>query len=69
MAGTDIEKLIKQIAKLPSLGTRSARRIVLQMLKKKEQIMLPLIESLQEVSANIKTCEVCGNFDTTSLEE
>ncbi|MBR6663880.1 MAG: recombination protein RecR [Alphaproteobacteria bacterium] len=66
MAGTDIEKLIKQIAKLPSLGTRSARRIVLQMLKKKEQIMLPLIESLQEVSANIKTCEVCGNFDTTS---
>ena len=66
MSGTDIEKLIKQIAKLPSLGTRSARRIVLQMLKKREQIMLPLIESLQEVSVNIKTCEVCGNFDTSS---
>ncbi len=66
MSGTDIEKLIKQIAKLPSLGTRSARRIVLQMLKKREQIMLPLIESLQEVSVNIKTCGVCGNFDTSS---
>lgn len=66
MAGKEIEKLIKIIAKLPSLGTRSSRRIVLQLLKKKETLFLPLIESLTEVSQNIKTCEVCGNFDTVS---
>lgn len=28
MAGTEIEKLVKLVSKLPSLGTRSARRIV-----------------------------------------
>ena len=66
MAGKEIEKLIKIIAKLPSLGTRSSRRIVLQLLKKRESLFLPLIESLNEVAQNIKTCEVCGNFDTTS---
>ena len=41
--------LVKQIAKLPSLGTRSSRRIVLQLLKKRENLLLPLIESLNEV--------------------
>ncbi len=66
MAGTEIEKLIKQVAKLPALGTRSARRIVLQLLKKRETALLPLIESLQNVAENIKTCEICGNYDTTS---
>ena len=66
MAGNDIEKLIKLVSKLPSLGTRSARRIVLHLLKKKESVMLPLIEALNEVSANIRTCEICGNFDTSS---
>lgn len=66
MAGQDIEKLIKLVAKLPSLGTRSARRIVLQMLKKKETLMLPLIEAMSQVAENIKTCEICGNYDTTT---
>ena len=66
MAGQDIEKLIKVVAKLPSLGTRSARRIVLQLIKKRETLLLPLIEALSQVADNIKTCEMCGNYDTSS---
>ena len=66
MAGKDIEVLVKQIAKLPALGSRSARRIVLHLLKYRETAFLPLIESLANVSENIKTCEICGNFDTVS---
>ncbi len=66
MAGQDIEKLVKIIAKLPSLGTRSARRIVLHLIKKKESALLPLIEAMQGVADNIKTCDICGNFDTSS---
>ena len=65
MQGKEIEKLTKIIAKLPALGTRSARRIVLQLLKKKETALLPLISALQEVADNVKKCPVCGNFDTT----
>lgn len=66
MAGQDIEKLIKLVSKLPSLGTRSARRIVLQLIKKRETLLLPLIEAMTQVADNIKTCEICGNYDTTS---
>lgn len=66
MAGKDIEILIKQMAKLPSLGSRSARRIVLHLLEKRESAFLPLIEALNNVAQNIKTCEICGNFDTVS---
>ncbi|MBQ8436252.1 MAG: recombination protein RecR [Alphaproteobacteria bacterium] len=66
MAGQDIEKLIKLVSKLPSLGSRSARRIVLHLLKKKENLFFPLIDAMNQVAENIKTCEVCGNFDTSS---
>lgn len=66
MAGKEIESLIKQMSKLPSLGSRSARRVVLHLLNKRETTFLPLIDALSEVAANIKTCEVCGNFDTHS---
>ena len=66
MAGQEIEKLVKIIAKLPALGTRSSRRIVLHLLKKRDTAFLPLIEALQDVASHIKTCEICGNFDTIS---
>lgn len=64
MSGQYIEQLVKIIAKFPSLGTRSARRIVLYLLKKKETLIPQLINALQELYDNIKVCEVCGNYDT-----
>lgn len=64
MQDNTIENLIKAVAKLPALGTRSARRIVLQLIKKKDSQMLPLIQALQDVADNIRVCPVCGNFDT-----
>ena len=66
MSEDKIENLIKRIAKFPSLGTRSARRITLQLLKKRDTLLLPLITELTEVAENIKTCEICGNYDTIS---
>lgn len=66
MASNEIEKLVKLVSKLPSLGTRSARRIVLQLIKKKEGLFLPLIEAMSEVASNIQVCEICGNYDTVS---
>ena len=64
MQGKEIDKLIKLIAKLPALGTRSARRIVLHLLKKKETLLPELISALQDMSDNVQKCPVCGNYDT-----
>ncbi len=66
MSGQYIEQLIKIIAKLPSLGSRSARRIVLHLLKRREALMPQLIQALDEAYKNIKVCEICGNYDTES---
>ena len=66
MSGQYIENLIKIIAKFPSLGTRSARRIVLHLLKRREDIIPQLIEALEDVQSHITVCEICGNYDTES---
>ena len=49
-----LEKLIKKVAKLPGLGPRSSRRVVLHLLKDKETLLLPLIEDMNNVADNIK---------------
>ncbi|NDG05377.1 MAG: recombination protein RecR [Alphaproteobacteria bacterium] len=54
------------LAKLPGLGPRSAQRIALHLLKKREAHLHPLMISLQQVSDHIQTCDACGNLDTTS---
>lgn len=61
---SDIDTLIKQFAKLPGIGPRSARRMVLQMIRQPEKYMLPLIESLTRTAETVKTCTQCGNVDT-----
>ncbi len=61
-----IDALIQVLSKMPGLGPRSARRAVLQIIKKKESYMLPLATLLKEVAKGIKTCTVCGNLDTQS---
>lgn len=66
MSDQSIEQLIKIISKLPSLGTRSARRIVLHLLKKKDALIPQLVDALQDVKEHIKVCEICGNYDTES---
>lgn len=64
--GPEIEQLIQLLARLPGLGPRSARRAVLHMIKKKEQLMLPLSAALDRAVVAVRTCEICGNVDTTS---
>ncbi len=66
MIAKEIENLSKILAKLPSMGYRSSRRAVLKMLEKKEQLLFPLIDALENLKQNVKTCELCGNFDTVS---
>lgn len=54
------------MARLPGFGPRSARRAVLQLIKKKDQLMIPLSAALDRAVAAVCTCEVCGNVDTVS---
>lgn len=64
--GSEIERLIQLLSKLPGLGPRSARRAALALLKKRDTMLEPLAASLREAADAILTCEVCGNLDTAS---
>ncbi|HYC98017.1 recombination mediator RecR [Brevundimonas sp.] len=63
-AGPEIERLISLLAKLPGLGPRSARRAALALLKKREQLLVPLAASLAETAEKVTSCSVCGAPDT-----
>ncbi len=58
-----IENLSKTISKLPGLGPRIAKRIVLNLANNKERILLPLIAGLKDLNEKIHNCEICGNLD------
>jgi len=64
--GSEIERLIQLLSKLPGLGPRSARRASLALLKKRDTLLEPLAEAMLAAARAINPCEICGNLDTTS---
>lgn len=65
MTGSDIERLIQLLAKLPGLGPRSARRAALFLIKRRDALMTPLAEAMAEAAHSVRACRLCGNLDTT----
>ncbi|MCP5412396.1 MAG: recombination protein RecR [Alphaproteobacteria bacterium] len=64
--GSEIERLIQLLARLPGLGPRSARRAALVLLKKRDVLLEPLAQAMQDAAAAIRPCETCGNLDTVT---
>ncbi len=58
----EIEDLIKQFSKLPGLGPKSAKRIILKLINNKDSMVKPLAQSLAKVYKNIIRCVNCGNL-------
>ena len=66
MQETEIDTLIRLFSRLPGFGKRSARRVVLYLIKKKEIFLIPLAQAIQNVIDHVQTCPVCGNLDSCS---
>ncbi len=58
----EIEELIKQFSKLPGLGPKSAKRIVLKLINNKDNMIKPLAKSLANVYKKVVRCSNCGNL-------
>ncbi len=63
----DIDALIELMAKLPGLGPRSARRAVLQLIRKRSLLLTPLADAMQTVAATARECLNCGNVGTLDV--
>ena len=65
MASQEIETLAAQLARLPGLGPRSARRAVLWLIKRRETSLDELVAALAAVRDGLVECRCCGNVDTS----
>ena len=62
----EIENLIKLISRLPGLGPKSAKRIVLKLINNREEIVKPMANSLVQVYKNVTRCNFCGSLKSNS---
>jgi recombination protein RecR len=59
---TEIDDLIKLISKLPGLGPKSAKRIVLKLINNRDEIIKPMANTLAQVYKNVTRCNLCGSL-------
>jgi len=59
---SEIDELIKLISKLPGLGPRSAKRIVLKLINNREELIKPMAKTLADVYKNVFRCKMCGSL-------
>ena len=64
MNGPELTHAISLISRLPGLGPRSGRRLVLYLLKKRQEILRPLLHALLDMDKKVKTCDLCFSLDT-----
>ena len=62
----EIENLIKLISKLPGLGPKSAKRIILKMINNRQELLKPLANNLSKVFKNIERCKICGTLKSNN---
>ena len=63
---SEIEDLIKLISKLPGLGPKSAKRIVLKLINNRDEIIKPMANTLAEVYKNVTRCNSCGSLKSNT---
>jgi recombination protein RecR len=63
----EIEELIKLIAKLPGLGPKSAKRIVLKLINNRDELVKPMANTLAQVYKNVIRCQSCGTLKSNSF--
>ena len=63
-AQSPIDQISQFIARLPGLGPRSAKRITLALLQKRDQLIDPFVFLLEKLQREVVTCTSCGNFDS-----
>lgn len=63
MGISTIDTLVAELAKLPGVGPRSARRLALNLLRQREQRIPSLVKALEASLLHVKTCSICGALD------
>jgi recombination protein RecR len=63
----EIEELIKLISRLPGLGPKSSKRIVLKLINSRDELLKPMVNSLAQVYKNVSRCNTCGSLKSNTM--
>jgi len=61
-----IEDAVNQVAKLPGIGKKTALRLVLHLIKNKEEHTSSLTDALNKLRLNINFCHSCHNISDSN---
>lgn len=61
-ASDSLERAIKELSKLPTIGRKSAQRLALHMLRRSPEETIQLADALAHMVSNIHYCESCCNL-------
>ena len=62
----EIASLIRLISKLPGLGPKSAKRIVLKLINNRDELVKPMVNTLTQIYKNVTRCNLCGSLKSNS---
>ena len=62
----EIDDIIKLISKLPGLGPKSAKRIVLKLINNRDELVKPMANTLAQLYKNVTRCNSCGTLKSNS---
>ena len=62
----EIADLIRLISKLPGLGPKSAKRIVLKLINNRDELVKPMVNTLTQIYKNVTRCNLCGSLKSNS---
>lgn len=57
-----LEHLIAELGKLPGIGTKTAQRLAIHLIKQPKENIIRLADSLIKASEQIKFCSICANL-------
>jgi|TARA_B110000438_G_scaffold297274_1_gene343403 recombination protein RecR len=63
----EIEELVRLISRLPGLGPKSAKRIVLKLINNRDELVKPMANILAQVYKNVIRCQLCGTLKSNLI--
>jgi len=61
-----LDRLVRQLGRMPGIGTKSATRIALHLLQASDEETSHLSEALLDMKAHVQSCERCGAITESS---
>jgi len=65
---SSFDSLVRELARLPGIGRRSAERVAFALARKRDTLLEPLIASLTDLRDGVRLCRLCGSITSPDAD-